>query len=100
MFDIGFSELLLIGIVALLVLGPERLPKVASTVGALLRKARLSFDSVRQEVEREIRDEELKRTLKEFQRPEELVREVMAPLEQEAREVSNAVREADEQGLR
>lgn len=100
MFDIGFSELLLIGIVALLVLGPERLPKAARTVGALLRKARSSFDSVRQEVEREIRDEELKRTLKEFQRPEEMVREVMAPLEQEAREVSNAVRKADEQGLR
>lgn len=100
MFDIGFSELLLIGIVALLVLGPERLPKAARTVGALLRKARSSFDSVRQEVEREIRDEELKRTLKEFQRPVEMVREVMAPLEQEAREVSNAVRKADEQGLR
>jgi len=36
MFDIGFSELMLIGIVALLVLGPERLPKVARTTGHLL----------------------------------------------------------------
>lgn len=100
MFDIGFSELLLIGVVALLVLGPERLPKAARTLGALLRKARSSFDGLRQEVEREIRDEELKRTLKELQRSGEWVREVTAPLEQEAGELSKAVRKADEQGIR
>ena len=42
MFDVGFVELLVIGVVALLVLGPERLPAAARTVGGLLRKARNS----------------------------------------------------------
>ena len=55
MFDVGFSELVLIAVVALLVLGPERLPGAARTVGALLRKARHSFESVKAEVEREVR---------------------------------------------
>ena len=65
MFDIGFSELLLIGIVALIVLGPERLPGAARTVGALLRRARASWATVRSEVERELAAEELKRSMKE-----------------------------------
>ncbi|MDC8014222.1 Sec-independent protein translocase protein TatB [Tahibacter sp. BL] len=63
MFDIGFSELVLIGIVALLVLGPERLPGAARTVGALLRRARASWATVRSEVERELAAEELKRSM-------------------------------------
>ncbi|MCK7594415.1 Sec-independent protein translocase protein TatB [Pseudomarimonas salicorniae] len=63
MFDIGFFELLLIGTVALLVLGPERLPKAARTVGLWMRKARASWYSMRAELEREFADEELKRSL-------------------------------------
>ena len=47
MFDVGFVELLVIGVVALLVLGPERLPAAARTVGGLLRKARSSWNSLR-----------------------------------------------------
>ncbi len=54
MFDIGFSELLLVLVVALIVVGPERLPAVARTLGAYVRKARQTFDSVRQEVEKEL----------------------------------------------
>jgi sec-independent protein translocase protein TatB len=64
MFDIGFSELVLIGVVALIVLGPERLPGAARTVGALLRRARASWATVRAEVERELAAEELKRSMK------------------------------------
>lgn len=64
MFDIGFSELVLIGVVALIVLGPERLPGAARTVGALLRRARSSWATVRAEVERELAAEELKRSMK------------------------------------
>lgn len=63
MFDIGFLELLLIGTVALLVLGPERLPRAARTVGLWMRKARASWYSMRAELEREFQDEELKRSL-------------------------------------
>lgn len=65
MFDIGIGEVGLIAIVALLVLGPERLPKVARTSGALLRKARQSWQNIRDEIEREFAAEELKRNLKE-----------------------------------
>ena len=54
MFEIGFSELALVAIVALLVLGPERLPAAARTVGSLLRRARTSWSSLREEIEREL----------------------------------------------
>jgi len=65
MFDVGMGEVGLIAIVALLVLGPERLPGAARTAGALLRKARQGWQSVRAEIERELAAEELKRNLKE-----------------------------------
>jgi sec-independent protein translocase protein TatB len=64
MFDVGFSELVLIGVVALVVLGPARLPGAARTAGALLRRARSSWANVRAEVERELAAEELKRSMR------------------------------------
>lgn len=67
MFDVGFSELLLIAVVALLVLGPERLPKAARFAGLWVRRARAQWNSVRTEFERELADDELKRTLRETQ---------------------------------
>ena len=72
MFDIGFSEIALIAVVALLVLGPERLPKVARTAGALLRRARASWQNVRSEIERELDAEDLKKTLRETRRAADL----------------------------
>jgi len=66
-FDIGFSELLLIAIVALVVLGPERLPKAARFAGLWVRRARAQWDSVKQELERELEAEELKRNLQSVQ---------------------------------
>ena len=65
MFDVGMGELGLIAVVGLLVLGPERLPRVARTAGALLRKARNSWHSVRADIERELAAEDLKRTMRE-----------------------------------
>jgi len=65
MFDIGMGEIGLIAVVALLVLGPERLPGAARTAGALLRRARASWQNVQQEIERELAAEELKRSLRE-----------------------------------
>ena len=64
MFDIGMGELGLLAVVGLLVLGPERLPRVARTAGALLRKARQSWHSVRADIEREFAAEDLKQTLR------------------------------------
>lgn len=54
MFDIGFSELLLVGAVALLVLGPERLPHAARTLGRCLGQARRAMHGLRAQVEREL----------------------------------------------
>ena len=54
MFGISFSELLLVGLVALLVLGPERLPGAARTAGLWIGRLKRSFNAIKQEVEREI----------------------------------------------
>ena len=54
MFGISFSELLLVGLVALLVLGPERLPGAARTAGLWIGRLKRSFNSIKMEVEREI----------------------------------------------
>ncbi|TSE36007.1 Sec-independent protein translocase protein TatB [Tepidimonas charontis] len=61
MIDLGISKLALIGVVALVVIGPERLPRVARTVGALLGKAQRYVAEVKAEVNRTIELEELKR---------------------------------------
>ena len=65
MFDLGFFELLVIAVVALVVLGPERLPKAARVAGLGVRKARAQWYSVKSEFERELAAEELKRSLAE-----------------------------------
>jgi len=61
MFDIGFSELLLIGIVALVVIGPERLPKVARTAGQWLGRLNRYVSQVKQDIDRDIKLEELRK---------------------------------------
>lgn len=67
MFDIGFTELLLIAVVALIVLGPERLPKAARFAGLWVRRARAQWASVKAELEHEVAAEEIKRNLHETQ---------------------------------
>ena len=85
MFDVGFWELAVIMVVALLVIGPERLPRVARTVGLWLGRARSAFNSVKADIDRELRAEELKTMLtKQAEAPElqrfrdELTRDVAA----------------------
>lgn len=63
MFDIGFTELLLVGLVALLVLGPERLPVAARMAGLWIGRIKRSFNSIKAEVEREIGADEIRRQL-------------------------------------
>ncbi len=78
MFDIGFSEIALIAVVALLVLGPERLPKVARTAGALVRRARSSWQNVRGEIERELAAEDMKKTIHDLRQAADLRPDVKA----------------------
>ena len=61
MFDIGFSELLVIGVVALIVIGPEKLPRVARTVGHLLGRMQRYVADVKADINREIELEELRK---------------------------------------
>lgn len=63
MFDVGFFELLVIGVVALVVLGPERLPKAARFAGLWVRKARAQWYSVKSEFERELAADEMRRSI-------------------------------------
>lgn len=87
MFDVGFSELLLIGVVALLVLGPERLPRAARVAGLWMRRARASWFSLRSELERELADDELRRSLKQGS---EQLREVERDLREQALAMNSA----------
>ena len=61
MFDIGFSELLVIGVVALIVIGPEKLPRVARTVGVLAGRLQRYVSDVKADINREIELEELRK---------------------------------------
>lgn len=63
MFDIGFMELLLIGIVALLVLGPDKLPGAIRTGALWLGRARRSFNKVKSEIEQQLNTDEIRRQL-------------------------------------
>lgn len=84
MFDVGFWELVIIGIVALLVLGPERLPVVARTVGLWYGKARHFVGTVKADIDRELKAEELKRIVQEQTKSEglfDMVEEAKASLQ-------------------
>ncbi|HDS1581747.1 TPA: twin-arginine translocase subunit TatB [Stenotrophomonas maltophilia] len=90
MFDIGFSELLVIAVVALVVLGPERLPKAARFAGLWVRRARNQWDSVKQELERELQAEEIKRQMQD-------VRQGMQDTENQLRASGEAIRREAQQ---
>ncbi|APV49748.1 twin arginine-targeting protein translocase TatB [Betaproteobacteria bacterium GR16-43] len=67
MFDIGFSELIVIGIVALVVIGPERLPRVARTLGVLFGRMQRYVSQVKSDINREMDLSELNRVKNEFE---------------------------------
>ncbi len=67
MFDVGFSELIVIALVALIVIGPERLPRVARTLGALLGRAQRYVNDVKADIQREVDLDELKSIRSTFQ---------------------------------
>lgn len=99
MFDVSFGEMLLLAVVALVVLGPERLPGAARTAGALLRRARNSWHNVRDEVERELAAEDLKRSLRDTTRELDVRRDINAVADdlRAATTTPEPVKPADEQ---
>lgn len=67
MFDIAFTELVVIAIVALIVIGPEKLPKVARTLGSLLGRMQRYVATVKQDIERELQLDELQKLRKDIE---------------------------------
>jgi|SaaInl7_135m_RNA_FD_contig_31_2438388_length_782_multi_9_in_0_out_0_2 sec-independent protein translocase protein TatB len=90
MFDIGFWELMIIGLVALLVVGPERLPKLAYTAGKWLGKGRSMVTSIKHEIDREMKADELKRIVEEQKK-------LIDPLESAIEETESSMNEFKEQ---
>ena len=73
MFDIGFAELFLLSLIGLMVLGPERLPGVARTIGGFVRKARISYHNLKRTVEAELAAAEAANPVREAQKELESV---------------------------
>ena len=98
MFDVGFAEILLLSVIGLLVLGPERLPRVARTLGGLVRKARGSWGSLKRTIDAELRAEELKTPLddlkkasKEFTKPVEDLKEPFEKFQSGLKDATDSV---------
>jgi len=100
MFDVGFLELMLVGIVALLVIGPERLPKLARTAGMWLGKGRRFVSSVKADIEQELKTEELNRILdqqKSSNPLHEIIEDTRQDFDEIRKQTEAAVKPADEQ---
>ncbi|HUP97932.1 MAG TPA: Sec-independent protein translocase protein TatB [Usitatibacter sp.] len=91
MFDIGFSEMLVIGVVALVVIGPERLPKVARTLGHLFGRLQRYVSQVKSDINREMEAAELGKVKTEF---ENAARTFQNEVESKAAETEREMRDA------
>jgi sec-independent protein translocase protein TatB len=91
MFDVGFSELIVIGVVALVVIGPERLPKVARTAGILVGRLQRYVSQVKADINREMELSELSKVKTEF---ESAARSFQGEIEGKASDVEREIREA------
>lgn len=84
MFDIGFSELLIVFVVGLLILGPERLPYAAKKAGLWVRKIRRSINSVQREINAQLDQEELQQKISETNlrilKEEQAIQNTITPL--------------------
>jgi sec-independent protein translocase protein TatB len=93
MFDIGFSELMVIGVIALVVIGPERLPKVARTAGHLFGRLQRYVTQVKSDISREMELAELGKMKNEF---ESAARTFQTEVEAKASETERDLRDATE----
>src|SRR5512146_2890032 len=91
MFDVSFSELVVIALVALIVIGPERLPKVARTAGILLGRLQRYVSDVKADISREMQLEELKRLQSQM---EEQAKSIGDSVTHELREAESALNQA------
>lgn len=92
MFDIGFTEVVLIGIVALVVIGPERLPGVAMTAGKYVGRLRRFINNVRADVENELKTDEIRQLIAEQQQELSSLKQAV---NEAGKELSDAVKPID-----
>src|SRR2546423_9951069 len=92
MFDIGFSEIVLIGVVALVVIGPERLPKAARTMGHLFGRLQRYVNEVKADINREMELEELRKLRQQVQTA---AREIETSVSSVAQDVEGSVRSVE-----
>ena len=91
MFDIGFSELLVIAVVALLVIGPERLPKVARTAGLLFGRLQRYVNDVKADIQREIELDELRKLRSQFEDAARSIEQSVTQVDQEVRAAATEI---------
>lgn len=100
MFDIGFAEILFIMVVALVVIGPERLPGVARQLGRWIGTAKRFVSNIKSDLEREFQTDELRRILtdqeKEIGELREMMRKTEADLRSEVEETSDALHDLED----
>jgi len=94
MFDIGFSEIIVIAVVALIVIGPERLPKVARTLGHMFGRLQRYVNDVKADISREMELEELRKLQSQVQ---SAARDIEQSMHSAAREVESGVRSVETQ---
>ncbi len=88
MFDVGFWELMLIGVVALVVIGPERLPGVARTAGKWLGKGKRFLSDVKADIDQELKADELKRII-EVQKQNKPLQEIIDSATESVNDIKN-----------
>ena len=88
MFDIGFSELFVIGVVALLVIGPERLPETVRTASLWLNRIRRGFNEIKREVQQELHNDSV---MQELRKTGQQLKEGTQSIDQELKDVSRSL---------
>lgn len=91
MFESSFLEMLVVGVIALLVIGPERLPGLARKAGRLVGKARAFIATTRADIERELRTEEMRSMLN---KQEEEIRELRNMMQKNTDDVRHSIEDA------
>jgi sec-independent protein translocase protein TatB len=94
MFDIGFSELVVIAVVALIVIGPERLPKAARTMGHLFGRLQRYVNEVKSDISREMELDELRKLQKEVQ---SAAQDLKSSVENAAGDVQSGIKSVEQQ---
>lgn len=93
MFDVAFSEILVIAVVALIVIGPEKLPKVARTLGLLTGRLQRYVSTVKADIDRELRMEDLRKMEEEAKHS---ILDIKSEISAEAGELENTIKSSTE----